>query len=130
MTDSANLHKAQHMKVRDSREFVPKTLEELKSELKSNVIAPQQERRSLLTWTLPLILLVCIIGVGIYFKKKSIKQQENKSEDLATHDPSVKENVVTVEALTQTLLAGSEEFKSTPVHEQLVTMKLCERDSP
>ena len=130
MTDSANLHKAQHMKVRDSREFVPKTLEELKSELKSNVIAPQQERRSPLTWTLPLILLVCIIGVGIYFKKKRIKQQENKSEDLTTHDPSVKENVVTVEALTQTLLAGNEVFKTTPVHEQLVAMKVCERDLP
>ena len=128
MTDSANLHKAQHMKVRDSREFVPKTLEELKSELKSNVIAPQQERRSPPPWTLPLILLVCIIGVGIYFKKKRIKQQENKSEDLTTHDPSVKENVVTVEALTQTLLAGNEVFKTTPVHEQLVAMKVCERD--
>ena len=130
MTDSANLHKAQHMKVRDSREFVPKTLEELKSELKSNVIAPQQERRSPPPWTLPLILLVCIIGVGIYFKKKRIKQQENKSEDLTTHDPSVKENVVTVEALTQTLLAGNEVFKTTPVHEQLVAMKVCERDLP
>ena len=130
MTDSANLHKAQHMKVRDSREFVPKTLEELKSELKSNVIAPQQERRSPPPWTLPLILLVCIIGVGIYFKKKRIKQQENKSEDLTTHDPSVKENVVTVEALTQTLLAGNEVFKTTPVHEQLIAMKVCERDLP
>lgn len=130
MIDSANLHKAQHMKVRDSREFVPKTLEELKIELKNNVIAPQQENRLLLKWILPLIILVCTIGVGIYFKKNHIRRQDNESEELFTQDQSVEKNVVTVETLTQTLLAGSEVFKSTPVHEQLVAMKLCERDLP
>jgi len=130
MIDSANLHKAQHMKVRDSREFVPKTLEELKIELKNNVIAPQQENRLLLKWILPLIILVCTIGVGIYFKKNHIRRQDYESEELFTQDQSVEKNVVTVDTLTQTLLAGSEVFKSTPVHEQLVAMKLCERDLP
>lgn len=69
MPDSASRHKALHMKIRESRVFEPMTMEQLKSQLQANVIAPTSKRKPLI----PIVTIAAVLVVGLYVAYRTTK---------------------------------------------------------
>ena len=64
MPDSAQKHKEKHMKIRESRVFEPMTMEQLKSSLKSNIIAQEETDNSTTIYVITgLAVIGCIVLV-------------------------------------------------------------------
>ena len=83
VTDSASVHKAMHMKVKGSREFVPMNMEQLKSTLKSNIIA-QEDTEDNTTRYIIMGLAVVVGIVLIWTIRRRIK--DNTLNDLRQYD--------------------------------------------
>ena len=124
MPDSASVHKAMHMRVKGSREFVPLTMDELKNQLKANVIPSLPRRNIVLVLVFSLVLLLFLVGGVLFFKKNKRRKpleflsnpvgdlnSESKAEDLSFR-------------LNQGLIA----FKQTSAYEEISAMKLNERE--
>ena len=122
MPDSASRHKALHMKIRESRVFEPMTMEQLKSQLQANVIAPTSKRNPLV----PAASIAAVLIVGLYVAYLAIKRRRHAEP--AT--PVAKNTPSKVERLSDTLAQGCKVFAQTPVYNDIATMQVNERELP
>lgn len=122
MSDSASRHKALHMKIRESRVFEPMTMEQLKSQLQANVIAPTRKRKPLI----PIVSIVVVLIVGLYVAYRTIKcrRHAEPATPVAQNTPSK------AEQLGYLLAQGCKVFAQTSVHNDIATMQVNERELP
>lgn len=123
MPDSASYHKARHMKIRESRVFEPMTMEQLKSQLQANVIAPTGGRSS------NTILLVVIIAVALLIGSYIICRaaRGDSPETIAENVPAPPSQA---QRLCLALTGGRKAFEQTPVCHDIATMQINERELP
>ncbi|MBR2881228.1 MAG: hypothetical protein IKB96_02555, partial [Prevotella sp.] len=122
MPDSASRHKALHMKIRESRVFEPMTMEQLKSQLQANVIAPTSKRKPLI----PIVTIAAVLVVGLYVVYRTTKCRRH-AEPAA---PVAKNTPTKVERLSDTLAQGRKVFAQTSVYNDIATMQVNERELP
>ena len=122
MPDSASRHKALHMKIRESRVFEPMTMEQLKSQLQANVIAPTSRRNPLI----PIASCAVILIAGLYVMHHIIKYRRRVK--LAT--PIIENTPTKAERLSDALAQGRKVFAQTSVYNDIATMQVNERELP
>ena len=122
MPDSASRHKALHMKIRESRVFEPMTMEQLKSQLQANVIAPTSRRTPLI----PIVCIAVVLIVGLYVAYLTYKcrRHAKPTTPVAKHTPTK------AEILSNALVQGSKAFALTSVYDDIATMQINERELP
>lgn len=124
MPDSASRHKALHMKIRESRVFEPMTMEQLKSQLQANVIAPTSKRKPLI----PIVTIAAVFIVGLYVAYSTMKSRRH-----AELTVPVAENTPTptkAERLSDALAQGRKVFAQTSAYNDIATMQVNERELP
>ena len=119
MPDSASRHKALHMKIRESRVFEPMTMEQLKSQLQANVIAPTSRRTPLI----PIVCIAVVLIVGLYVAYKCRRHAKPTT-------PVAKNTPTKAEILSNALVQGSKAFALTSVYDDIATMQINERELP
>ena len=119
MPDSASRHKALHMKIRESRVFEPMTMEQLKSQLQANVIAPTSRRTPLI----PIVCIAVVLIVGLYVAYKC-RRHAKPTTHVAKNTPTK------AEILSNALVQGSKAFALTSVYDDIATMQINERELP
>ena len=122
MPDSASRHKALHMKIRESRVFEPMTMEQLKSQLQANVIAPTNKRTPLI----PIVCIAVVLIVGLYVAYLTYKCRRHAKPTT----PVAKNTPTKAEILSNALAQGSKAFALTSVHNDIATMQVNERELP
>ena len=122
MPDSASLHKALHMKIRESRVFEPMTMEQLKSQLQANVIAPTSRRTPLI----PIVCIAVVLIVGLYVAYLTYKCRRHAKPTT----PVAKNTPTKAEILSNALAQGSKAFALTSVYDDIATMQINERELP
>lgn len=122
MPDSASRHKALHMKIRESRVFEPMTMEQLKSQLQANVIAPTSKRKPLI----PIVTIAAVLVVGLYVAYRTTKCRRHAEP--AT--PVAKNTPTKAERLSDALAQGRKAFAQTPAYNDIATMQVNERELP
>ncbi|MBQ5839843.1 MAG: hypothetical protein IIW42_07480, partial [Bacteroidaceae bacterium] len=126
MPDSASVHRAMHMRVKGSREFVPLTMNELKNQLKTNVISSSSRRNVALVLVPFLVLLLALVGGVLVLRRKRGKRSSE------THSIPSEELTLTskTEDLSSALNRGLLAFKTTSAYGEILAMKLNERELP
>ena len=119
MPDSASRHKALHMKIRESRVFEPMTMEQLKSQLQTNVIAPTHERHT----AIPIVVVVTVLLIVIYLISSTLKHRPAPSSDAATA-------LTDAQRLLRALGEGYHVFEHTTMCADVATMQINERELP
>ncbi|MBR5847110.1 MAG: hypothetical protein IKY72_04855 [Bacteroidaceae bacterium] len=122
MPDSASRHKALHMKIRESRVFEPMTMEQLKSQLQANVIAPTSKRTPLI----PIVTIAVVLIVGLYVAYLTYKCRRHAKPTT----PVAKNTPTKAEILSNALVQGSKAFALTSVYDDIATMQINERELP
>lgn len=122
MPDSASRHKALHMKIRESRVFEPMTMEQLKSQLQANVIAPTSRRTPLI----PIVCIAVVLIVGLYVAYLTYKCRRHAKPTT----PVAKNTPTKAELLSNALVQGSKAFALTSVYDDIATMQINERELP
>ena len=122
MPDSASRHKALHMKIHESRVFEPMTMEQLKSQLQANVIAPTSSRNPLV----PAASIAAVLIAGLYVMHHIIKYRRRVK--LAT--PIIENTPTKAERLSDALAQGRKVFAQTSVYNDIATMQVNERELP
>ena len=124
MPDSASHHKARHMKIRESRVFEPMTMEQLKSHLQADIIAPTGQRSPLL----PTIIVAVVLVVGLYVAFRIIKYRRRVESVtlIAESTPTPTK----AERLSDALAHGYKAFVRTSVYNDIATMQVNERELP
>ena len=122
MPDSASRHKALHMKIRESRVFEPMTMEQLKSQLQANVIAPTRKRNPLI----PIASCAVILIAGLYVTYRTTKCRRHAEP--AT--PVAKNTPTKAEQLSDALAQGRKVFAQASVYNDIATMQVNERELP
>ena len=118
MSDSASRHKALHMKIRESRVFEPMTMEQLKSQLQTNIIAPTGERSSNTTF---LVTIAVALLIGAYFIYRIAKRESSKA--IAESTPPTQ-----AQRLRLALTEGRKAFEQTTAYHDIGTMQINERE--
>ena len=129
MPDSAQRHKEKHLKICESRVFEPMTMEQLKSALKSNIIAQEDtEDNTAIYIIMGLAVVVCI--VLIWTIRRRIK--DNTLNDLRQYDDeadsSGRLNNGQTEALCNALAEGRKAFEQSSVYTSICSAKVSERE--
>ena len=124
MPDSASRHKAQHMKVRESRVFEPMTMEQLKNQLQTIVIAPTRKHNLFI----PIIGVVVVFIVGLYVAYR-ITKYRCRAESVTPITESTP-TPTKVERLSDALDQGRKTFAQTSVYDDIATMQVNERELP
>ena len=122
MPDSASRHKALHMKIRESRVFEPMTMEQLKSQLQANVIAPTSRRTPLI----PIVCIAVVLIVGLYVAYLTYKCRRHAKPTT----PVAKNTPTKAEILSNALVQGSKAFALTSMYDDIATMQINERELP
>ena len=122
MPDSASRHKALHMKIRESRVFEPMTMEQLKSQLQANVIAPTSRRNPLI----PIVGIAAVLVVGLYVAYRTICHRAEPVTPVAESTPTPSK----ADRLGDALVQGREAFVQTSVYNAIATMQVNERELP
>ena len=122
MPDSASRHKALHMKIRESRVFEPMTMEQLKSQLQANVIAPTSRRTPLI----PIVCIAVVLIVELYVAYLTYKCRRHAKPTT----PVAKNTPTKAEILSNALVQGSKAFALTSVYDDIATMQINERELP
>lgn len=124
MPDSANHHKARHMKIRESRVFEPMSMEQLKSQLQADVIAPTSRRNPII----PTVGIAIVLVVGLYVAYRTIRCRRHTEPALPT---SAKTPMSTkTERLGDMLVQGRKAFMQTSMYNDIATMQINERELP
>ena len=127
MPDSANRHKALHMKIRESRVFEPMTMEQLKSQLQTNVIDPTSGRNPII----PTMSITLALIVGLFVACRIIKRSlRTKSIDSANPITESTPILTKAEQLSNTLIQGYKTFVQTSMYNDIATLQINERDLP
>ena len=124
MPDSASRHKALHMKIRESRVFEPMTMEQLKSQLQINIIAPTRKHNPFI----PIIGVAVVLIVGLYVAYRIIKYRR-RAESVTPITESTP-TLTKSERLSVALAQGRKAFAQTSVYDDIATMQVNERELP
>lgn len=129
MPDSASVHKAMHMRVKGSREFVPLTMEELKSSLKNNVITQEDADDRITIYIITgLVVIGCIVfALTIRRRIKDNTLNETRQYDVEANS-SGRLNTGQTEALCNALAEGRRAFELSSVYTDICSTKVSERE--
>ncbi|MEE0869808.1 MAG: hypothetical protein U0L52_00315, partial [Bacteroidaceae bacterium] len=133
MPDSAHRHKALHMHIRDSRAFEPMSMEELKSQLETDILASAKDTgNSVPVWIavaggLAVLCLTCACVFYLKRKKNNAFTDIVGSADSALHTSAT---VIDAETLKAALAKGCQAFATTSVCHDINAMKMNERELP
>ena len=129
MPDSASVHKAMHMRVKGSREFVPLTMDELKSSLKSNIIAQEETDNST---TIYVITGLAVIGCIVLVMTIRRRIKDNTLNEVRQHDvkadSSGRLNNNQTGTLCNALTEGRKAFEQSSVYTDICSTKVSERE--
>lgn len=156
MPDSASHHKALYMKIRESREFEPMTMDELKSKLASNIISPdvkagteafgafaeirakrvqeemerkhQRQNRNIHL----AILLMILLGIAILLHGMSRRKRKPAPSVPGSTTKSTETDTSPTKAqlLANALTEGRQTFEHTPAYSDMLTMQVNEKELP
>ena len=133
MPDSAHRHKALHMHIRDSRAFEPMSMEELKSQLETDILASSKDTgNGVPVWIVVAgcLAVLCLSGACVFYlkrKKNNAFTDIVGSEDSAMPTPAT---VIDTETLKMALSKGCRAFAETSVCHDINAMKMNERELP
>lgn len=133
MPDSAHRHKALHMHIRDSRAFEPMSMEELKSQLETDILASTKDSgNGVPVWIafaggLAVLCLSCACVFYLKRKKNNVFTDIVGSADSALPTSAT---VIDTETLKMALAKGCQAFATTSVCHDINAMKMNERELP
>ena len=133
MPDSAHRHKALHMHIRDSRAFEPMSMEELKSQLETDILASSKDDGDgvsvwvALAGCLAVLCLACACVFYLKRKKNNAFTDIVGPADSALHTSAT---VIDTETLKMALAKGCQAFAETSVCHDINAMKMNERELP
>ena len=133
MPDSAHRHKALHMHIRDSRTFEPMSMEELKSQLETDIIASSKDTgNGVPVWIavagcLAVLCMACACVFYLKRKKNNAFTDIVRSADSALHTSAT---IIDTETLKMALSKGCQAFATTSVCHDINAMKMNERELP
>lgn len=133
MPDSAHRHKALHMHIRDSRTFEPMSMEELKSQLETDIIASSKDTgNGVPVWIAVAggLAVLCLSCACVFYLKR---KKNNASTDIVGSADSAMPTSATVidtETLKMALAKGCQAFATTSVCHDINAMKMNERELP
>lgn len=133
MPDSAHRHKALHMHIRDSRSFEPMSMEELKSQLETDIIASSKNNgNGVSVWiaVAGCLAVLCLSCASVFYRKR---KKNNAFTDIArSTDCALPTSVSGMDTgtLKMALSKGCQAFAETSVCRNLSVMKMSERELP
>lgn len=133
MPDSAHRHKALHMHIRDSRAFEPMSMEELKSQLETDIIASSKDNgNGVSVWiaVAGCLAVLCLSCASVFYRKR---KKNNAFTDIArSTDCALPISVSDMDTgtLKIALSKGCQAFAETSVCRNLSVMKMSEREMP
>ena len=133
LPDSAHRHKALYMHIRDSRAFEPMSMEELKSQLETDIIASSKDDGDGVSVWVALagcLAVLCMACAYVFYRKH---KKKNAFNDIVGSTDSAlpnSESVVDTETLKAALSKGCQAFARTSVCHDINAMKVNERELP
>ena len=133
MPDSAHRHKALHMHIRDSRAFEPMSMEELKSQLETDIIASSKDDGDGVSVWVALagcLAVLCLACACVFYLKR---KKNNAFTDIVgptDSDMPTPTTVMDTEALKMALAKGCQAFATTSVCHDINAMKMNDRERP
>ena len=133
MPDSAHRHKALHMHIRDSRAFEPMSMEELKSQLETDILASTKDTgNGVPVWIAVAggLAVLCLAYACVFYLKR---KKNNAFTDIVGSADSAMPTSATVidtETLKMALSKGCQAFATTSVCHDINVMKMNERELP
>lgn len=133
MPDSAHRHKALHMHIRDSRAFEPMCMEELKSQLETDILASAKDDGDGVSVWVALaggLAVLCLSCACVFYLKR---KKNNAFTDIVGSADSAMPTSATVidaETLKAALAKGCQAFATTSVCHDINAMKMNERELP
>lgn len=131
--DSAHKHKVLHTQIRDSRAFEPMSMEELKNQIETDIIASSKEKyNSVYIWLTGAagLALICILCAFVWYRRRrntTIAHEEAQTDDKASTSGTP---ATDAESLRLALAKGNELFGQTSVCHDINAMKVNERELP
>ena len=125
MPDSASRHKALYIRVRDSRVFEPMTMDELKSQLHTKVIAPTIKRDT----TRPMMVITIVIATILYIAYRIVKRHHPTSS-MPIETSTTPTSFTEAQRLHRALTEGYHIFESISLYRDIATMQINERELP
>ena len=133
MPDSAHRHKALHMHIRDSRAFEPMSMEELKSQLETDILASSKDNGDGVSVWVALagcLAVLCMACAYVFYLKR---KKNNAFTDIVGSADSAMPTSATVidtETLKMALPKGCQAFATTSVCYDINAMKMNDRELP
>lgn len=133
MPDSAHRHKALHMHIRDSRAFEPMSMEELKSQLETDILASSKDDGDSMSVWVALagcLAVLCMACEYVFYRKR---KKNNAFTEIAVSAHSVLPDsapAMDAETLKAALAKGCQAFATTSVCHDINAMKMNERELP
>ena len=133
LSDSAHKHKALYMHIRDSRAFEPMSMEELKSQLETDILASSKDDGDGVSVWVALagcLAVLCMACAYVFYRKR---KKNNAFNDIVGSADSALPNsasVMDAETLKMALLKGCQAFATTSVCHDINVMKMNERELP
>ena len=133
MPDSAHRHKALHMHIRDSRAFEPMSMEELKSQLETDILASTKDTgNGVPVWIAVAggLAVLCLSCACVFYLKR---KKNNAFTDIVGSEDSTMPTSATIidtETLKMALSKGCQAFAETSVCHDINAMKMNERELP
>ena len=131
--DSAHKHKVLHTQIRDSRAFEPMSMEELKNQIETDIIASSKDRyNAVYIWITGAagLALICILCAFVRYRRRrntTIAHENAQTEDNPMADSA---DAGDAESLRLALAKGQEQFGQTSVYHDINAMKVNERELP
>lgn len=133
MPDSAHRHKALHMHIRDSRAFEPMSMEELKSQLETDILASTKDTgNGVPVWIAVAggLAVLCLAYACVFYLKR---KKNNAFTDIVGSEDNpmpTSATVIDTETLKTALAKGCQAFATTSVCHDINAMKMNERELP
>lgn len=133
MPDSAHRHKTLHMHIRDSRAFEPMSMEELKSQLETDIIASSKETgNGVPVWIAVAggLAVLCLACACVFYLKR--KKNNAFTDIVGSTDSTLPDSAPAMDAetLKMALAKGCQAFATTSVCHDINAMKMNERELP
>lgn len=133
MPDSAHRHKALHMHIRDSRAFEPMSMEELKSQLETDILASSKDDGDGMSVWVALagcLAVLCMACACVFYLKR--KKNSAFTDIVGSVDSAMPTSatVIDTETLKMALAKGCQAFATTSVCHDINAMKMNERELP
>lgn len=131
--DSAHKHKVLHTQIRDSRAFEPMSMEELKNQIETDIIASSKDKyNAVYIWITGAagLALICILCAFVWYRRRrntTIAHEEAQTADKALTSGTP---ATDAESLRLALAKGNEQFGQTSVCHDINAMKVNERELP